>query len=268
MKKNRNWLNAVVFLFAIGTAQAQDSPKDLEKTVTDFAKAYAGLGTSKNVDGVLAFMDPDMTSFLVSTAVNGKTAAFQTGMEGFSAHLRQVAVTPGMKINYDLKGFLQSEVNDATGTVVYKVDYEQLRDGETWAKGHETVSMFLVKSPNGWKISHFTVIGVESEKFKGACLCELYTGSGGSLIAKTTMPQGKGYTTDNVQFAFPVTESGRAIMGNEAIYPWLSNGELWTQDDKGEKKKMLGATTKKNEAIMLIIKDKYSENCIGFKVKS
>ena len=56
-------------------------------------------------------------------------------------------------------------------------------------------------------------------------------------------------------------------MHEEEIYAWPANGELWLLDNKGDKVKQLGVATKKPEAVMLIIKDKFKEPCASFKVR-
>ncbi len=257
---------SLLFMVSSVAFAQTDEAKQLEKITRDYAKAYHRLATSKDKQSVLKYLDPKLTSVLLVTTIRDNVSYLRSDYEGFDKYLSQVIGTPGMKINYDLLEIARSYVNGNSGLVVYSVEYENLRDGEVWVKGNETVTLVFRKIEGEWKIIHYTVVGFEDEKFKGPCLCELFA-STANFVAKTTIPQGKGYSTENLTFSFTVVDNKQVILLNQKPFLWESNGNVWELDENQEPKRKLGVASERPEAVYAIVKDIYKEPCVSFKVK-
>jgi len=171
-----------------------------------------------------------------------------------------------MKINYAITKITESYSKGKTGYVSYNVDYENIRDGEIWVKGQETVTLVFRKVKDSWLIVHYTVVVFEDEKFKGPCLCELFA-STANFVAKTTIPQGKGYSTENLTFSFTVMDNKQVILLNQKPYLWEANGNVWEVDKDNKPIRGLGLASERPEAVYIIVKDIYKEPCASFKVK-
>lgn len=246
--------------------KATDEAKVLEKITREYAKAYDKVTTTKDKTSVLKYLDPKLSSILLRTTIRDKVSYLRSDFDGFDKYLTQIIATPSMKINYNITDISKSYVNGNTGMVVYSVGYENIRDGEIWVKGSETVTLVFRKMEKEWKIIHYTVVGFEDEKFKGPCLCELFA-STANFVAKTTIPQGKGYSTENLTFSFTVMDNKQIILLNQKPYLWESNGNVWELDDKNEPSRKLGIASERPEAVYNIVKDVFKEPCASFKVK-
>lgn len=262
-----------------------NEPKMLEKITKEYIRAYDKVTQTKDKNSVLKYLDKKLSSVLINTSIRDKVSYLRSNYGGFEAYLAKIIATPKMKINYKLTDISKSYVGGSSGLVVYSVKYENIRDGKIWVKGKETVSLVFRKIENDWKIIHYTVIGFENEKFKGACLCELFAGNN-SFVAKTAIPQGKGYFTESLSFSFSVAEGnkqkimlqrevypGQKIESGQQTYPvekayfWEANGEIWDIDEKEKPKRKLGVTSQKTEAVYIIVKDFFKEPCDSFKVR-
>lgn len=247
-------------------AQDKDESAALEKITKDYAKAYSKLSETKDKSTVLKYLDPSLTSVLIRTSIRDKVGYLRSDFDGFDKYLNQLLATPVMKINYKVTEITESFTRGNTGVVSYNVDYENIREEEIWVKGQETVTLVFRKIKGTWKIIHYTVVGFEDEKFKGPCLCELFASSA-NFVAKTTIPQGKGYTTENLTFSFTVMDNKQVILLNQKPYLWESNGNVWELDENNKPARGIGLASERPEAVYLIVKDRFKEPCASFKVK-
>lgn len=267
MRRIFNFLLLMCISITFAQAQKNDETKVLEVQLKSFAKDYSDITKTKDVNKVLGYMSPKLTSTIVYTSIRDRISYSESDYDGFAAHLRQLISTPAMKVNYKIKKILSSQISGNSGIVTYLVNFENMRNGEIWAKGNETVSMMFRKTKNKWLMVHYTVIGIEDEKFKGACLCELFASSD-NIAAKTTIPQGDRYTTEVKTFNFAEKDNSvTSIMFENDVYAWTSNGEVWLLDSGGGTVEKVGMANKKPEAVVQIIKYKYKKNCTNFRVK-
>ncbi len=267
MKIFHTFLLGLLLLSAFALpSYGQDDAKTLEKLTRDFATAYHKVTTTKDKNSVLKYLDPKLTSLLINTNILDKVSNLRSDYNGFDQYLTQIISTEGMKINYVVKDISRSYVSGNTGVVVYSVAFENIRDKEIWVKGNETVTMVFRKTDDDWKVIHYTVVGFEDEKFKGPCFCELFA-STANFVAKTTIPQGKGYSTENLMFSFTIMDNKQFILLDQRPFLWESNGNVWEMSDKNEPKRKLGVASERPEAVYTIVKDLFKEPCASFKVK-
>jgi hypothetical protein len=125
-----------------------------------------------------------------------------------------------------------------------------------------------------WKIIHYTILGIENEKEKGACQCEMFKAESENFVTKTTIPSGRGYTTNMEHFTFTYTSTQeRLVLVGDNAFKWKRDGELWLLKEKkvGEysEEKLLFKThtIDKEQLILTLIKDFfYKENCTNVQV--
>ncbi len=262
-----------IFLLAFGV-QAQDKQLSedevlLKKIVEDFAEAYATVGQSKDGMSVLKYMHPRVSATLVSSNVNENVKVVESDYKGFTEYLKGVVRTEGVKIDYEITDFLRIYARGTIGVVAYVVEYTNKKDGEVWAKGNEMVTLTFKKIDDSWKIIHYTVLGIEDEKNRGACLCEIFAGNANDYVVKTTVPAGRTYETslNNFEFRSAPRNSSFVTVGDKK-YRWLANGELWRTDAQGNQTTKLGRAVKHDEVILFVIRqDLFADNCAGIKVK-
>jgi ketosteroid isomerase-like protein len=288
------WLFGVYFTLLVAPLQAQktnttsnasknktkadtEAEAAIRKMILDFANIYSNLGETKDREAVLAFFSNDVTSTLVTFGINEKGSIVNSDYNGFVDYLTKIIRTNGLKINYKVTDILNATVRELTGTAVFLVDYEITNSGEVWSKGSETVAMVFRKVGNDWKISHYTVIGLEDEKYKGSCLCELFKSSGGlnsaHYVVKTTIPSGRNYSTNlqNFDIDYPSDNTkDRTITIGKSLYYWKRTGEIHLSNTDGSLGDFLtkGHPADEVDVIMRILKeDLYKNNCLTLNVK-
>ncbi|TAE00894.1 MAG: hypothetical protein EAZ97_04585 [Bacteroidetes bacterium] len=247
---------------------------EIKKLLYAYADAYVKLPQNKKKEAILDYVDEDLTSMNVISAVNGKVSTTVADYKTLSNFLEKIIQTPNFKIKYEVTEIVKTQVRGTTGLIAYSVDYDFTREGMTWSKGSETVLMTLKKDETKWKIVHFTFVNIEDEKFKGTCLCELFKGETGDYVAKTTVPAGKNYDTklSNFDFRSDPETGERTIVVEDKSFKWKSSGEVLTAPEKTGKgtntETVLGSAKNKEEAVTLILQQSlFTKNCASFTMK-
>lgn len=261
-------------VFAFGQNQNQETSRaedeaELRRLLKAFAEDYATVSQTKDIRKVLSYMHPKVSATLVSSNVNDNVKVVDSDFAGFRDYLGVITRAEGVKIDYKLADILRVYARGTIGVVVYVVEYTNIKDGEVWAKGNETVTLTFKKIDDEWKIIHYTIVGIEDEKNRGACLCEIFAGNQDDYVVKTTVPAGRSYETTLNNFEFsPGALNSHNVRVKNAGYHWLANGELWRTDANGEHTTKLGRAVNHNEVILSIIRqDLFAENCARIKLK-
>jgi len=247
--------------------------KALREEFEKFVKAYQTILTHKDPKNVTRFMSPVIKSSFYTSGITDKMKLVEGTINDFENHLFRLIRTEGMTMTYKVDKVLLVKTREATGNIVYTVEFETRINGALWSKGTETVMLIYRKIDGDWKIIHFTSLNIEDEKEKGTCQSELYLASEtGNYMTKTTIPSGRGYTTNVDNFAFTMTNQERLILvGDAAYYKWKPLGEVWLQKETkvGEYSdlSMLGKahTIDKEDVIMLLLRNMYKDNCSEIK---
>lgn len=292
MKKHtRVLLPFLVFLFFAGplqvfgqgkpAAKAPATPKKpteedvIKKIVSDFAKAYEGITTTSDINTVLSFASPKLRSTNISSDVSGKLSLLNGTYKDFSDYLEKMRLSDGLEISYKITSIPSVTVRQNIATAVYLVDYEFKQDGSLWSRGSETVLMTFEKIEEEWKIVFFNFMGVEDEKLKGACLCELYVAKTGNYVAKTTVPAGKSYNTSLNTFEFRAgSGTDRIIKVEGLVYIWNGVGDIYLESTGADSRsaaspQIIGsAIGNRDDAVTTIIqKSLFRDNCFSFNFR-
>lgn len=266
-------MTGIMAFSSLGFAQTGDAGVEttIKQHLQSFAEAYAKLPESKNKQSVLRHFSRDMQSNIFYFGISGRTRATNSNYEGFSVYLDKLLSASGMMIKYDVKEVLYVRVIDDVATAVVNVTYEMKEEDGIWVKGEETASYALQKQADGWKIVHLTVMGMEDEKLKGSCLCELFVeeGSASGVVTKTTVPAGRSYSTHFNDFSFRASEGNWIIKAGDKLYRWERAGNLFKMDESGIVQPAIGSSNSKKDIVLLILaKDLYGDNCANIKVKA
>lgn len=246
-----------------------EDEKELKAIVTEFAEAYAKVGETKDIKGVIKYIHPKVSATLVSSNVNENVKVVNSDYAAFRRYLAMITRAENVKIDYELAEILHVHSRGTIGVVAYVVTYTNKKDGEVWAKGSETVTLTFKKFDEDWKIIHYTIVGIEDEKNRGACLCEVFAGNEGDYVVKTTVPAGRSYETTLSNFEFrSAPRNAQTILVKDKKYHWGADGELWRTDAEGNQTDKLGRAVKHTEVILSILRqDLFAENCAKIKIK-
>ncbi|MEZ4774110.1 MAG: nuclear transport factor 2 family protein [Bacteroidia bacterium] len=261
---------ATLFLKPITTVAQSDAEtqKLLVAQLKAFAEAYVNLPNSKNKANVLRYFSKDATSNIFVFNISGVSRVSNGDYNGFEAYLDNLLRTPGIMLSYDIGNQVDVEVNGTVATLVYRVNYETKIPDGIWVKGKELVTMALEKKGTEWKIVHYTFMQVEDEKLKGTCLCELFTAEGedGEVVAKTTVPSGRSYTTKFDNLEFRTTGSDQMIKVQDNYFRRAGTGKLLMVKDGEEVE--VGISNSKRETVLLVIQALYKDSCARLKTKN
>ncbi|MCS6834176.1 MAG: hypothetical protein NZ521_11425, partial [Flammeovirgaceae bacterium] len=161
-------------------------------------------------------------------------------------------------------------VRGNVASATYLVEYTFKKDGSLWNKGTETVSMAFTKEQNEWKIVFFNFIGIEDERNRGACLCELFVANTGNYVAKTVVPAGKSYSTTLNNFEFKNEDETRLIKIEGKVYEWSKEGDIRlrgginSRSNTNSEVLVSGAKTSEDAVKGIISKVMFKDNCTEF----
>lgn len=264
---------AINLFFGTSIVHAQNAEDVLKKTLYDFTDTYSKYGKVKTgKEKVLAFVSKELSSTLVNYDVRDHVKITHSNYVGFSSYLDKIARAKDVVITYKVTDIIRTHVKGNIGVIVYVVESQVEKDGSLLNKGSETVTITFRKGKTDWKIIHYTVIGIEDEKLKGACLCEFFSGSSDAnsshYVVKTTVPSGRQYSTTLNNFEFTRSAGDKLITVDKYTYHWTKNGEIFVE--KGKEKELIGKVTgvvEEDVIILIIKKHLYQSNCTQVKVK-
>ncbi|MBX2843389.1 MAG: nuclear transport factor 2 family protein [Flammeovirgaceae bacterium] len=268
MKKIKPRIITLLILLLVSTlnsskVMAGDPEEDaLASLVKESSKALADYQSTKNKTGVLKYFHEKMVIDFTFISVNGRVRNERISYEEFSTHL-DVFSHERMGRTHDIEVF-KTFVNQDIGVVNYTEDYEVTFGEEVLTKGSQVITATAKKFGNTWKIIRITVVEMESEKFKGSCLCELYEGTSatGNFITKTTVPGGKNYTSNMNHFTVVKKNRGTVLINMDGEnFIWENNLNIFEAKEDGSKGKKIGIGTNSNEVIQSLIKFEFSEQC-------
>lgn len=248
-------------------AEVKDD-KAIRGIIMDFAKSYSAITESRNKATVLRYFHKNMTSNMFYFGINGRSRVDNSNYEGFERYLDKILRSDQLTIKYEVQNILRGISDEDVATYTYDVNFEIKEADGIWVRGNETVSMAFRKFGDEWKAVHFTVMGIEDEKLKGTCICEIFStlDADGEVIVKTIVPSGKSYATHFADFKFKSREGNQLIRVEDRTYQWIRSGSLSELDEAGEVAVELGKAIGKKDAILLIIQQSlYAESCAKLK---
>ena len=283
MKKLHVWMvkwAMTGLLLLSGFLSAQDSnpsetQKLLESYVRDFVKAYAAIPETKDKSSILKYLSPQSQSTIFYFSIADHVRLQTSDYDGFVKYLEKLMRSKDMMVTYELQELIRNHVNGDVAVVTAVIDYELKQEDGFHARGSETVTFAWKKISGKWQIVYFTVMGIEDEKLRGTCLCEIFSSADDQYVVITTMPSGKSYETSFHEF--DTREEDRDIIihaKGHAWYNFSSVGDIWRLDNKQSaidrinENRELGIAKDLKGAIMLIIKnDLHKDRCTQVKVK-
>jgi ketosteroid isomerase-like protein len=257
------------------TPEEQTDQDILRQQFHEFVNTYSRLEVTKDKQAVLKYLSKDVQAILVYFYVSGKVNMITGDYNSFSAYMDKVIATQGLDIKYDVSQVPRIMVNGDRAVIVYVVDYDIKKNGAIWSKGNETVTLTYRKMPaEGWKIIQYSIVNIEDEKLRGACLCDLFGDGTADYISKITIPNGRTYDNEMVTFAFTKIGDDRIVKTNKYIYRWAKNGEVFWREvggatgvDSNERKIGQADTFEKQSVIALILKKHiFAEMCADIKI--
>ena len=268
------FLALLAFLALIPFAgRAQDEAKvkaELTKFLQEFAADYEALPKTKNKQKVLKYFSSNATYTIYSLNISGRSRVANFAIKDFGDYLESIVQSSDITLGYQVSNQHFTFIGQDLATFVYSVRYETKEADGIWVKGDESVTMAARRVEGRWEVMHFTIVQIEDEKLKGTCLCELFIAEADNaeVVAKTTIPSGKSYSTrfDNFEFR-PMDNGDQIIKVSGKVYKQMASGAL-VQIVEGEEVS-LGISNSKRETVLNIISlSLYKESCAQLKAKT
>lgn len=247
--------------------------KVITQVIRDFAREYSNLSQSKDKMKVLRFFNRRMRSNMNFIRIGGRVNVAEGTYEKFEDNIESL-ISSELSIKHEVAEVFHVTVKGDIGVVSYQNNFEVMKGKDLLSKGAQLVTITQKKFPEGWRIILYNVTEIEDEKLKGNCLCELFesTVAGIDYVSKVIVPGGTSYNTTLVNFIFRRTDKeGEIIIKTESdYYKWYKDGEgeLFLYDiDKKETVEKIGVSKEKDQAVILILEDLYSERCTNMVMK-
>jgi hypothetical protein len=291
--KRFNFIFLIINVLLIGYTFAQTKPtKKLTTTDTlnnltkEFITTYGNFSKTLNKEGVLKYMDKEVSSLLTNTNISKSVIKFRSDYAGFSAYLDKLieATKKDIILTYVLTNIIRTYINEDMGVVTYTADYNIQKEKKLWTKGTETVVLAFKRFGTDWKIIHYTTTTIEDQKLVGECFCEYLENKDGSFELLTLIPAGKSYEEQKAKIIFEdYVENNvriRRVRLDNDIYNWELSSELFYivptkptttvvsgASTLGGDTVSLGKMKTKQEVIEKILLNNFQENCQEVKSK-
>ncbi len=243
--------------------------------VENFAKKSIAIKNREDVEALSTYLTRDVSVSYTLIALNGQKRVVHGDWREFLRNMETLLTDSSTEKKYEMRGVkYDAEVGNYT-IATYQLDYVQYRGGQAQTKGMETVTVTCRKVDDTWLITDFNSIGIELERYRGSCLCEIFISEEDKFTTKTIAPNGKSYQSHLLEFVFSVCDHRNqiyAITAGKNFYKWLINGEVYLmaspEDCTIQPTTALGLAANKIEAIRIIIeKHLLLANCTTVSVK-
>jgi hypothetical protein len=256
----------ILILLVLGTAGAAlaqtDEEKNLQQIVRAYAKARNGLLLTREPKTVMIFFDKEMEGARTEYGLGRRLAVSRLNYATFADGLQDL-LDQGVEVRVDVKQFLHTSVEGTKGLVVATHDNVRFKDSVLLDKATVVYTMLFQKKADIWKIVNYTATVVTEEKAKGACVCELFEGEGGSLATKLAYPNGENFSFGLNNFVFTKEKGRTLIASDKGNFALTDAKEVQSLKPDGTKGTVLGKANNEREAVLLILaKVLYTDHCL------
>ncbi|MCS6967497.1 MAG: hypothetical protein RMJ44_03645 [Cytophagales bacterium] len=262
------WLLLLFFFQLLFCLQAQGNhTPEAERLIQLFADDYTTKGpkSEKQLNAFIAVSDPGMTFELTMVALSGNKKFYTGNVADWIQFLRRMHAEGSAEVVRSLKKIelLHQRPNTIYATVC--VEFAQLINTKPVVKGDEYLHVLLRKVDEfQWRIINVHILMIETEKFRGMCLCELFNSKGTSNIsAKITIPAGATYRSVSVTFQMEECDPKQKtllIRITNFEFIWLATGQVYLLKDgtpcklNGANAELIGVAIEQKDLFSLIIK--------------
>ncbi len=255
----------IVTVPVFGNAQGNEA--GLKKVFSSLYENYLS-NSSKSLEdpAFRSFFAPDFVGSQVEIAIEGEADFKQLDFKTFKEAYEIYRVSSGVGIQFKIKNYNKVVIKGKTGVVNLDMTFEIKKNGNILSKGEYTVSATaLLVNDKDWKLTFLNSVYVQSEVFKGACLCELYKQGEESFATFLTVPDGNKYETRTDRFK--VTEKGNKV------FIEMNSADRYTLDKKKKNvmygdKEIASQVTQSSTAIANILRFLNAEKCQNVEINN
>ncbi|NLR90031.1 hypothetical protein [Flammeovirga agarivorans] len=151
----------------------------------------------------------------------------------------------------------------------FSLDYTIMADtkNKVVSKGYESMVATLVRRNDKWGVLELNITDIEEEQYQGNCSCELYKNPNtGQVIAKVGAPKGDRFEND-LNNVYKRKKGGVTyFMVKGIVFEWKDLNKIWTVDSTMKRIEQLGPAKTDDDAIMLILRYVYKDECSEMKL--
>jgi hypothetical protein len=264
-------LQSLLLLFLLNICPVLSAQKPVvgegERMLQLFAQGYASKGakTEEQLKTIMAVTDPGLTFEISTVALSGNKKNRSGDVTVWLQFLRRMHMEGASDV---VRTFKKIEaVYQHSNTIYANIYLEFIYQvkGRDLVRGDEHLSVLLRKvDDTQWRIVDIRSLMIETEKFRGTCLCEIFASTASfNVSAKITMPAGANYRALTVVFEIQECDSRQKtylIRISNYEFKWMATGQLYLlKDDKqcGQsviEPEMIGTALEQKEVLGIIIK--------------
>ena len=246
-----------IFIAASFTGYSQDA-ESLKEFISRFYNDFISNETeSLQSEKFESFFAPQFKGTDVEVDLNGDVEAYDLDLDAIVETYRRYRKVSGLDINFSITKFNTVAIKGKTGVASFEVDFELSKNGATMSKGQQMVSLTAKTRGDSWQISFINRLYVQSEVYKGTCVCDIFTQGSDNFATFLTVPDGDSYLTSSDRFEMLEGTEQRVIRVNGTqVYEWNGNTNEVLVEDKS-----LGIARLPETAIKLILKEMNIEKC-------
>lgn len=242
---------------------AQNEEKEIEKTIRNVIEnTQVKQGSMDKVNLIFDTFRTDAIINVTQIYVDGsrkhkvlRTSEYKaTYVSQFQESLER---TSKLKIH-------EIRVQGNVGVAIFSLNYNLLSktNDKVVSRGYESMVATFVKNNNSWKVLELNITDIEEEQFQGKCSCELYKNPNtGQVIAKVAAPKGDRFEND-LNNIYKRKKGGITyFMVQGVVFEWADMTTIWTVDSAMKRIDSLGKAKSDDDAVMLILKHIYKNEC-------
>jgi len=259
----------LLFLLGICSLLAAQKPAtaQAEQMLQLFVGGYVSSGakTEEQLKTIIAVTDPGLTFEIHTVALSGNKKTRNGDAIAWLQFLRRMHSEGSADVLRTLKKIEAIHQRSNTIYANIHIEFSYQVKNRVVVRGDEHLSVLLRKvDDTQWRIVDIRSLMIETEKFRGSCLCEIFASkTSTSLLAKITMPAGANYRASTVVFEIQECDAHQQIYLiriSNYEFKWMATGQLYLlKDDKQcaqstVEPEMIGTALDQKEVLSIIIK--------------
>ncbi len=252
--KKFNLVALLLLVFSANLFAQEEAVKDL---LNDYIKAVNNLPKSKNTEDVTQLFHENYVSYTAEIGMSGIVHRKTADLKEYEERLQNIIEKSDYKLKLSVDKILYSNQKNREGTVAALINFENKYQDKIADKGTILLTIIASKVTGEWKIMHSNITRISESKDIGKCSCNIYKKGEDSLryLAEVFYPSGLEIAQSFATYRIAYKNGKRLIISDNDDYIWDELDDIYLGKTK------IGKTDDIKEAIRLISKHKFNDNC-------
>lgn len=237
--------------------------KSVGDTFREYITELNGLSKNRDITRVVRYFDRDYVFTETYIGLTGRSSRVEGKISDFRNSIKGILSEENVQLNLKIEKLNEIAQDEIYGTISATLSVDLVVDGKQLEKNGFNVTMTAIKNKLGkWRFIQGDIVRKLEKREAGNCVCYFYERND-DFVTELIYPIGFDYRRILDDFKFRGDKNDRYIKTGYRQFAWDKDGaikEIYLEE--GEKPSV-GLADEKKEAIMVILNNIYSDECIS-----